>query len=59
MIESRPRPGKPWKYDFYLDLNVDAAGQNGIKLLEILKHNSKSLILLGSYPNLDRQIDYK
>lgn len=58
MIESRPRPGKPWKYDFYLDLHMDANAPDGKQLLSILKNHSKSLIMLGSYPNLERVIEY-
>ena len=59
MIESRPRPGKPWKYDFYLDVLIDAFSTEGELLIDNLANQSKSLILLGSYPNLDSQIDFK
>jgi prephenate dehydratase len=52
-IESRPRVGVPWNYDFYLDLSMDADSAHGIDLLESLSNSVIFLKVLGSYPNLD------
>ena len=52
-IESRPRIGVPWNYDFYLDLNVDAESDLGKKLMSTLNDTVPFLKLLGSYPHLD------
>ncbi len=52
-IESRPRVGVPWNYDFYLDLNVDATSELGRKLLTMLHESVPFVKLLGSYPHLD------
>ncbi len=52
-IESRPRIGVPWNYDFYLDLNVDAESELGRRLMTVLTETVPFLKLLGSYPHLD------
>lgn len=51
-IESRPRIGMPWKYDFYMDLEVDATTGSGSNLLKEIKNIAESVSLLGSYPRL-------
>ena len=53
-IESRPRVGVPWNYDFYLDLNMDAGSDQGRALMSQLESEVIFLKNLGSYPNLDR-----
>jgi prephenate dehydratase len=52
-IESRPRVGVPWNYDFYLDLSMDAESTHGKALLGRLSDAVIFLKVLGSYPNLD------
>jgi prephenate dehydratase len=52
-IESRPRVGVPWNYDFYLDLNMDANSVDGKELLDQLSSCSIFLKVLGSYPNIN------
>ncbi len=52
-IESRPRVGVPWNYDFYLDLNIDASSDQGKNVVHTLSKSVLFLKVLGSYPNLD------
>ena len=47
-IESRPLPGQPWEYLFYLDV-VDA-GQGIGEALEELRGFTSSIRILGTYP---------
>lgn len=49
-IESRPVPGKPWEYHFYLDFAEDAAGERGSRALQHLGEIATELRVLGSYP---------
>lgn len=49
-IESRPCVGVPWKYDFYLDLNVDSESDSGKTLLDHIDRNVMFMKILGSYP---------
>ncbi len=51
-IESRPRVGMPWKYDFYMDLEVDATTTKGDELIEEIRSVAESVSVLGSYPRL-------
>ncbi|HLZ44966.1 MAG TPA: prephenate dehydratase [Gemmatimonadales bacterium] len=47
-IESRPLPGRPWEYLFYLDV-VDT-GQDLNAALEALRPYTSSIRVLGTYP---------
>ena len=47
-IESRPVPGKPWEYIFYVDLLCGAAQFNQIVRRELAKH-SEFVKVLGIY----------
>jgi len=49
-IESRPRVGTPWNYDFYLDLDMDASHRGGQEFLKMLASEVRDLKILGSYP---------
>lgn len=51
-IESRPRVGVPWNYDFYLDLNLDAETDLGRSLLSELDASVLFTKVLGTYPRL-------
>jgi len=51
-IESRPRVGVPWNYDFYLDLNMDAGSGLGRKLVDELERMVSYIKILGTYPQL-------
>jgi prephenate dehydratase len=48
-LESRPIPGKPWRYLFYLDLSIpdDASAFDGA--MEALKKKTEDFRFLGAY----------
>jgi len=50
-IESRPLPGRPWEYLFYLDV-VDG-GDGLAEALEALRAFTSSIRVLGTYPARD------
>lgn len=52
-IESRPRVGVLWNYDFYLDMNVDATSKIGNELLLQLSNSATFLKVLGSYSDIN------
>lgn len=49
-IESRPIPGKPWSYCFYLDLQASLNDPNTAAALEELREHAESVKILGCYP---------
>jgi prephenate dehydratase len=49
-IESRPVPGQPWEYSFYLDFVGNAYTDPGRRALGHLEEISTQLRVLGSYP---------
>jgi prephenate dehydratase len=49
-IESRPIPGTPWSYCFYLDLQASLKDPNTLAALEELKQFTDSVKILGCYP---------
>jgi prephenate dehydratase len=49
-IESRPIPGTPWSYCFYLDLQASLKDPETRAALEELKEFSDSVKILGCYP---------
>ncbi len=48
-IESRPLRGRPWEYEFHLDVLGDPRAEAG-NAIEDLREMSKEFRLLGSYP---------
>lgn len=51
-IESRPRIGMPWKYDFYLDLDLDASTTAGQETLKSISDHIPDMKILGTYPRI-------
>ena len=49
-IESRPIPGHPWKYRFYLDLQTSLSNAQTQQALEELRTSARELRVLGCYP---------
>jgi prephenate dehydratase len=49
-IESRPIPGTPWSYCFYLDLQASLKNPDTRAALEELKEFADSVKILGCYP---------
>ena len=49
-IESRPIPGRPWQYRFYLDLQASLAATETQAALEELKTCTEAVRVLGCYP---------
>ena len=48
-LESRPRPGRPWEYLFYADLDSDLHDARAQKALEVMRAETSELRVLGSY----------
>lgn len=49
-IESRPIPGSPWEYSFYLDFSESVYEERGKRALEHLSEITTTLRAFGSYP---------
>jgi chorismate mutase/prephenate dehydratase len=49
-LESRPRPGRPFEYLFFLDFEGNVADEGTQQVLEDLRRTALSVKLLGSYP---------
>ncbi|MDX6216987.1 MAG: chorismate mutase / prephenate dehydratase [Frankiales bacterium] len=49
-LESRPRPGRPFEYLFFLDFEGNVADADTQQVLEDLRRTAISVKLLGSYP---------
>lgn len=49
-IESRPIPGSPWEYSFYLDFSESIFEERGKRALDHLGEITTTLRVLGSYP---------
>ncbi len=50
-IESRPVPGQPWEYRFYLDLQASSSDPAVIAALEELGAVAEKVQILGCYPS--------
>jgi prephenate dehydratase len=53
-IESRPIPGRPWEYMFYLDIGVGSNEPRCSRALTHLAEFAPSMKTLGSYPTASR-----
>ncbi len=49
-LESRPRPGRPWEYLFFLDFEGNVAESRTAAALEELRSAAQYIKVLGSYP---------
>jgi prephenate dehydratase len=49
-IESRPIRGRPWEYQFYLDLQIDVRSQECVHAFRHLREMAPYFKVLGSYP---------
>ena len=49
-LESRPRPGRPWEYLFFLDFEGNVAEARTAAALEELRSAAQYIKVLGSYP---------
>ena len=49
-LESRPRPGRPWEYMFFLDFEGNVADPRTAGALDDLRSTALHLKVLGSYP---------
>jgi prephenate dehydratase len=49
-IESRPIRGRPWEYQFYLDLQIDARSRECLNAFRHLREMAPYFKVLGSYP---------
>ncbi len=48
-LESRPRPGRPWEYVFYVDIDCPAGRPEMVEALAALSEHATFTRLLGSY----------
>ena len=48
-LESRPRPGRPWEYFFYIDFEGDANSPAVSAMLDSLRRHTTECRVLGSY----------
>src|ERR687886_111279 len=53
-LESRPRPGRPWEYVFYADVEAAASEPAMIDALEALSEHATFTRLLGTYARAPR-----
>jgi len=49
-IESRPIPGAPWRYRFFIDLSNDAGDPKVDRALEHLSEMAAEVSIIGTYP---------
>jgi chorismate mutase/prephenate dehydratase len=49
-LESRPRPGRPWEYMFFVDFEGNAADPRTAAALDELRSAALFVKILGSYP---------
>jgi chorismate mutase/prephenate dehydratase len=49
-LESRPRPGRPWEYMFFIDFEGNAADPRTAAALDELRSAALFVKVLGSYP---------
>ncbi len=55
-LESRPRPGRPWEYVFYVDVDASASGAEMIDALAALSEHATFTRVLGTYAGAVRRL---
>ena len=55
-LESRPRPGRPWEYVFYVDVDAAAASPEMIEALAALSEHATFTRVLGTYTGAVRRL---
>ncbi len=58
-LESRPRPGRPWEYMFFLDFEGNVADPRTASALDDLRSTSLHLKVLGSYPAKATRVEFQ
>lgn len=53
-LESRPRPRKPWQYQFFIDIEGNISDPTVEKALKELEKRAVFLKILGSYPKQEQ-----
>jgi prephenate dehydratase len=53
-LHSRPLPGEPWRYQFYLDVDGHREEPTVARALEDVERRSALLVVLGAYPAAER-----
>jgi len=56
-IESRPIPGSPWQYRFYLDLQASIRDPRTVGALAELQHFADEVRILGCYPQAQPAVE--
>ena len=51
-LESRPIPGKPWEYLFFVELQLPADNDKFDKLVSEIKEKTTSFRILGVYTSV-------
>ncbi|HSR68456.1 MAG TPA: prephenate dehydratase domain-containing protein [Acidobacteriota bacterium] len=52
-LESRPRQGSPWQYQFYLDVEGNIDDEETSRALDEVRKRARLLRVLGCYPKVD------
>lgn len=52
-IESRPIPGCPWQYRFYLDIQASSGDPRAVGALAEIKNFVDEVVILGCYPQAE------
>jgi len=58
-LESRPRPGRPWEYMFFLDFEGNVADPRTAGALDDLRSTSLHMKVLGSYPAKAARVEFQ
>ena len=56
-LESRPRPGRPFEYQFYIDVEGNLADANVQRALDEMTALTRSIKIFGSYPSRTQASD--